>query len=346
MKITSTSPYAYDGSVRSLTRRQDSSKVINEQVHLTYTLMSQHGPQTETASKMQSVIGILGKENSGLGSGFVVDPQGHILTAYHVIEKHVGDKLYGAFRGFPKSTEMQEYRVQSLMGIFGCSNSRQVGENTKVRGLELIDADPGHDLALLKVAGTNYKTPHLRFSNEEVKKGDEVVLFAQHGQADTIVASPGEILDPDCTEEKIKRALNTTTYFSHFLRELFSKGDLSVLRTLPWFLYSDTKGDYNSDSIESSVLSFPGNSGGALCTTSGDVLGVHTTSTVRGIETYYSKTVFPENLKKRSISKTRARIKLYGFHHPSAPPTQTGGSVPNKFVFPLLDRNKVQYDIA
>jgi S1-C subfamily serine protease len=83
---------------------------------------------------------------SGLGSGFVIDDQGHVVTNYHVID--------------------------------GAGTIRVSFSNKDTLQAELVGSDPSSDLAVLKVdAGAGALTPLALANSDSVRVGDPVVAI-------------------------------------------------------------------------------------------------------------------------------------------------------------------------
>ncbi len=76
----------------------------------------------------------------GVGSGFIVDPKGYILTNYHVVEGATritvgllsGEKLRGTVKGFDDETDVAVIKVEATHDLptvrLGDSNASQVGD--------------------------------------------------------------------------------------------------------------------------------------------------------------------------------------------------------------------------
>ena len=87
-----------------------------------------------------------GQQGSGLGSGFVIDRDGHIVTNYHVID--------------------------------GAETIQVSFSNKDTLAAELVGTDPSTDLALLQVeAGANALTPLKLADSDAVRVGDPVVAI-------------------------------------------------------------------------------------------------------------------------------------------------------------------------
>jgi S1-C subfamily serine protease len=93
-----------------------------------------------------SNVGVGSGDTSALGSGFVVDKAGHIVTSYHVVE--------------------------------GATQIRVSFSNRDTVGARLVGTDPTTDLAVLKVeAGSDALTPLPLGNSDKVAVGDPVVAI-------------------------------------------------------------------------------------------------------------------------------------------------------------------------
>ncbi|MEU2890768.1 S1C family serine protease [Streptomyces albidoflavus] len=91
---------------------------------------------------------VSGGDGGALGTGFVLDGRGHILTNHHVVESAEGDgSIRVTFNG---------------------------GETARAR---LVGGDPGYDLAVVKVSGVSGLTPLPLGDSDDVSVGDPVVAI-------------------------------------------------------------------------------------------------------------------------------------------------------------------------
>ncbi|MFI2671503.1 trypsin-like peptidase domain-containing protein [Streptomyces albidoflavus] len=91
---------------------------------------------------------VSGGDGGALGTGFVLDGRGHILTNHHVVESASdGGSIRVTFNG---------------------------GETARAR---LVGGDPGYDLAVVKVSGVSGLTPLPLGDSDEVRVGDPVVAI-------------------------------------------------------------------------------------------------------------------------------------------------------------------------
>ncbi|WP_436738784.1 trypsin-like peptidase domain-containing protein [Streptomyces sp. BBFR102] len=91
---------------------------------------------------------VSGGEGGSLGTGFVLDGRGHILTNHHVVDSaQGGGSIRVTFNG---------------------------GETARAR---LVGGDPGYDLAVVKVSGVSGLTPLPLGDSDEVRVGDPVVAI-------------------------------------------------------------------------------------------------------------------------------------------------------------------------
>ncbi|MFF8454836.1 trypsin-like peptidase domain-containing protein [Streptomyces albidoflavus] len=91
---------------------------------------------------------VSGGDGGALGTGFVLDGRGHILTNHHVVESASdGGSIRVTFNG---------------------------GETARAR---LVGGDPGYDLAVVKVSGVSGLTPLPLGDSDDVRVGDPVVAI-------------------------------------------------------------------------------------------------------------------------------------------------------------------------
>lgn len=91
---------------------------------------------------------VSGGDGGALGTGFVLDGRGHILTNQHVVESASdGGSIRVTFNG---------------------------GETARAR---LVGGDPGYDLAVVKVSGVSGLTPLPLGDSDDVRVGDPVVAI-------------------------------------------------------------------------------------------------------------------------------------------------------------------------
>ncbi|MFD5025348.1 S1C family serine protease [Streptomyces sp. NPDC058373] len=89
---------------------------------------------------------VSGGDGGALGTGFVLDARGHILTNHHVVESaEEGGTIRVTFNG---------------------------GETARAR---LVGGDPGYDLAVVKVSGVSGLSPLPLGDSDDVRVGDPVV---------------------------------------------------------------------------------------------------------------------------------------------------------------------------
>ncbi|GFH77045.1 MULTISPECIES: S1C family serine protease [Streptomyces diastaticus group] len=103
---------------------------------------------------------VSGGEGGALGTGFVLDDRGHILTNQHVVDSAGnGGSIRVTFNG---------------------------GETARAR---LVGGDPGYDLAVVKVSGVSGLTPLPLGDSDDVRVGDPVVAIgAPFDLANTVTA--------------------------------------------------------------------------------------------------------------------------------------------------------------
>lgn len=100
----------------------------------------------------QSLLSVVSvKTNSGSGSGFIIDTEGHVVTNYHVIE--------GASAGNVITSDGARHRII------------------------VVGTDPVADVAVLRISDTSY--PHLRFGDSDaVRVGEKVIAIGNPGGLD------------------------------------------------------------------------------------------------------------------------------------------------------------------
>ncbi len=93
------------------------------------------------------------EESSPIGTGFIIDDKGHVVSNYHVVEA-VDDK-----------------RINATLQV-------QIQGYNKLFDVEVIGRDPRGDLALLKVKKPPKNLKHLKFGNsDELQVGEYVAAF-------------------------------------------------------------------------------------------------------------------------------------------------------------------------
>jgi S1-C subfamily serine protease len=106
---------------------------------------------TLSAQEVRNGFGfVLGYRGSpGLGSGVIVSKEGHVITNYHVIK--------------------------DLAQVNGVLQIKVTTEQHKSYAAEIIGADPGLDIALIRIKGGNEEFPALAFADsDEVRTGQMV----------------------------------------------------------------------------------------------------------------------------------------------------------------------------
>lgn len=100
----------------------------------------------------QSLLSVVSvKTNSGSGSGFIIDTEGHVVTNYHVIE--------GASAGNVITSDGVRHRII------------------------VVGTDPVADVAVLRISDTSY--PNLRFGDSNaVRVGEKVIAIGNPGGLD------------------------------------------------------------------------------------------------------------------------------------------------------------------
>lgn len=133
-------------------------------------------------------ISVKSEEGSSIGSGFVIDPDGSIMTNYHVIE-----------------------------GAESASVEFDSGKKFKVIGFTAVDLD--RDLAVIKIEMGNVPLVKVRVAEELPRKGEKVAAFgAPRGLAftasDGIISAIRHCPDPEFNARKAGSYLQTTAPIS------------------------------------------------------------------------------------------------------------------------------------
>ncbi|HWP45576.1 MAG TPA: trypsin-like peptidase domain-containing protein [Candidatus Limnocylindrales bacterium] len=189
----------------------------------------------------------LNQETASLGTGFVVNPRGYVLTNYHVIQQGdlIGVKFY----------------------------------NGEVYDARPVAFDEDKDIAVLKIDGVGFPTVLLGNSSE-LKKGEAVIAIGNPLGWEGIV-TPGRI-------KRICYVRSSTV------------------------LCGRKPKVYDYQLIETSTPLLPGNSGGPLINSRGEIIGINT------LRSNYPSVNFavPINYAKSLLSKLEREIE--GLEKPMA----------------------------
>jgi len=119
-----------------------------------------HSPLADVVEKIKpSIVGIAGyqalrqPQAEVLGTGFVVGDGRHVATNYHVVR--------------PLLKNGTDAKLIILVGV---------GSSPEMRDAEIVELDPDHDLALLKISGTVLNAVQLRQTRETVRAGETIAI--------------------------------------------------------------------------------------------------------------------------------------------------------------------------
>jgi hypothetical protein len=185
----------------------------------------------------------LNRQSASLGTGFVVDSRGYVLTNYHVVQQGalIGVKFY----------------------------------NGEVYDAEPIGFDADKDIAILKLKAEGDHFPTVLLGNSSaLKKGEAVIAIGNPLGVEGIV-TPG----------RIKRICYVQT---------------------STVLCGRKPKSYNYKLIETSTPLLPGNSGGPLINTRGEIVGINT------LRSNYSSVNFavPINYAKSLLNQVENHVSM------------------------------------
>ena len=107
------------------------------------------------------------------------------------------------------------------------------------------------------------------------------------------------------------------------------------------------KCENNFDIIETSNLSFVGNSGSPLCNARGEVLGVFCQTSAMEMFANISETGVIKSKERVEYIKAGRRIDLFDFKKQSSEPAiAVSRTIPNKYVLQFLAKNRVYPEIG
>ncbi|WP_269927936.1 S1C family serine protease [Kocuria massiliensis] len=202
----------------------------------------------QKASPSVATISVSGGQQSGSGSGVILDDQGHILTNTHVV---------------------------TLDGTSSNSTIQVKLSNGAVKDAKVVGTDPTSDLAVIKVdpSGLNL-TPASMADSSSLNVGDVAVAIG---------APLG--LDGTVTDGIVSNLNRTISVASSAAPDDGGSSDGDQGSSSPFqFEYPDknggTKNSQSTKSIALNVLQTdaainPGNSGGALVNSKGEVIGIN-----------------------------------------------------------------------
>jgi serine protease Do len=238
---------------------------------------------TELFSKVQNSVvqvtttntDIAGLFSSGLGSGFVYDNDGHIITNYHVVALAPSDALSS------NNTSLSNNNTNIIVTFHDGS----------VYNAKVVGSDPFSDIAVLRVENVSEsRLIPLSFGNSsQVKIGEQVVAIGNpFGLSGTltvgVVSGLGRTIPslaaespriPDDQQEQEQPLLPETPF-----DDLFPTPDLPF--QLPPLIPDQQRQQESSstfsipDIIQTDAAVNPGNSGGPLLNMKGQVIGMNT----------------------------------------------------------------------
>lgn len=119
-----------------------------------------HAPLADVVERIKpSIVGVAGyqalrqPQAEVLGTGFVVGNGRYVATNYHVVR--------------PLLKEGEGVKLIILVGV---------GSTPEMRDAEIIELDPDHDLALLKISGAALNAVRLRQTREPVRAGESIAI--------------------------------------------------------------------------------------------------------------------------------------------------------------------------
>ena len=136
----------------------DVVRSLNETSKLIKPPLKTRGVGSQIFKNIAPVTAIIATENS-VGSGFLVDNDGHVITNYHVVQK--------------------DFNVQnsfhSSVNLLFCTSGGSDLENQLIYQADVIKVDPTRDLALVKInSNLVFQSPTIDSKNESVEIGMDV----------------------------------------------------------------------------------------------------------------------------------------------------------------------------
>lgn len=192
------------------------------------------------------------------GSGVIIDKRGYILTNRHVLS--VFKPIYDRYN---KVTDWEIIEGAQLIYIFVPSN----GENKIEKGREyvasVVSKHPFEDLAILKISPREAGLPFCTLGDsDKVKVGEKV----------SAIGYPGAVLNEDGWESYnwSKDELNFT------FEPTASSGSISAKKKYDTYPENHYPDEYQASLLQTDAPVNPGNSGGPLINSKGDVIGIMT----------------------------------------------------------------------
>lgn len=184
--------------------------------------------------------------NQPLGTGFVISPEGYVVTANHVMEE-----------GF-KAVENLQSEIRMLSIGFAYPNTQEMRGNFTFMDFDLVETDKIHDIALLKLKSK--EIPPM-FGNVPPLKLEPVILNLDRPEDGVAIGVSGYPLNQSVL---VTNGGFMATSWAFDLQELKSPGTPEFYRKL------DIADSYLAD-----INVNPGNSGGPVYLASdGSVIGV------------------------------------------------------------------------
>ena len=205
------------------------------------------------------------KNMIAVGSGFVIDPNGFILTNAHVADAINTGQLYADF------TLLKDQRLP--VNFTPDDIDPEINEPMEHRKIDVFPipyqvlvSDPLRDLAILipKIPECQDEWKRLGFNTSELTK-DTVVIGLGHGDSDRhCSAFSGRVIDGNYSFNKLVEENTANKRFVDFRKKLADK---------KWEWHRNSF--LTEKSIMSTIPFMQGDSGGPLCDPLGGILGVN-----------------------------------------------------------------------